>query len=323
MESRYNTVDAMFLKLFSRKLKILRGTGGDDVTKARTKALESFVLGMSNQQLVTGYALTIAIVCILGGAGDLGKHRSAASVQVAASLAAFSVTTHLSVLSFLPQHFNRRRRLRYTRFGAITILLGLVLAIQTIVLSEPFVFDNTMSVQCAMDQGYYANDFILIAYGIVTVYVLLLFGFFRKFLQAFHSRYRISKRLFYSRLYGTRRQEGDISLEDFLLLQRTYLADSLYSGQNPRKILDTRTFLIIVYEELTQSFIWELMSILFYFSWALLWFIRLFVTEIPSANSFLVFQPTFGQLLPLIFLALPIIVAWESWSGKSHATSVK
>jgi hypothetical protein len=65
---------------------------------------------MSDQHLVTGMAMLIALYAILLGAGDLRAKKSVYVVSVAVSLAAFSTITHTLSFCILRYHFKKEKR---------------------------------------------------------------------------------------------------------------------------------------------------------------------------------------------------------------------
>ena len=86
-------LDRFILRLFSNLPK------EEEHTNYRTKALKQFVLTLSDQQLVTGFAILIASFALRCSISVL-------NFEIASSLAWFSSVTHLATLAILRQYFH-------------------------------------------------------------------------------------------------------------------------------------------------------------------------------------------------------------------------
>jgi hypothetical protein len=114
---RYNDIDELVLTsigitdgaqagLNSRSFVIT-----DQRREAKRRALERFILTLSEQQLVSGVAMLIAIYTKY-------CHMSVYSFRVAASVAWFSMM-HLGTLTVLPNYFDKHPLLRTCRIATM------------------------------------------------------------------------------------------------------------------------------------------------------------------------------------------------------------
>lgn len=107
---RYNGLDNFILDAF-------RSPKGwdEEYTRRRVDALEKFILGLGDQQLVTGISLTFAIYLIRFGVAGLDQKVSGYSYCIAVHLALLSCVVHLSSLTILRDHFDAHKHLRSIR----------------------------------------------------------------------------------------------------------------------------------------------------------------------------------------------------------------
>ena len=292
----------------------------------RSKGLERFVLALSDQQLVTGLAVLIA------GYTDRCS-RSFYHFQIIAVLGWFSSTTHLSTLAVLRTYLIDHPRVRDWRVTAMLAIFGLLVVSQTGAFSTQ---DGSLSVQCVFNSfaphSLYFIDIINLALVIVFLCV------------SYTNRTR--------RLYTF---DSDWSVQDWIVevlarplirnndvrnLERIVVTSSILSkaeqGATYRKLQQRRRWwkycngwlanrsafsrrLIEMWylnQELQRSFLSEILTLLFGVSYG----ISQVVTnrnEIPHAglsgdqNAI-----TFGQLVPLFLIALPVLAAGEVYYGK-------
>jgi hypothetical protein len=140
-----NDVDAVAICFFRRLLRM--GSGANitaETRKRRTEVLTSFILSLSDQQLVTGLAILITGYyqrCTISG-----YH-----FTLIANLAWFSSTTHLSTLAVLQEYLIRRPVLKTFRVIGMICLLGLLFHAQLYV--QWYVYPS-LPVQCTFTKGF-------------------------------------------------------------------------------------------------------------------------------------------------------------------------
>ncbi|KAF0327400.1 hypothetical protein GQ607_005261 [Colletotrichum asianum] len=98
----------------------------ENVTRLkRIQAFEPFVLGMSDQQLITGVALAI-VTMFMTFNNNLSEKFSVCSFQIANRLGYFSCIVRLCTISLLCEHFDAYKRLRtflYVSFSYKVVVL--------------------------------------------------------------------------------------------------------------------------------------------------------------------------------------------------------
>ncbi|KAL7952749.1 hypothetical protein V8C34DRAFT_100134 [Trichoderma compactum] len=81
---------------------------------------------------------------------ELDGQTSTGALQMACSLAFFSCTTHIAIISVVRDHYDRHRRLQNVRFAVGALLVGPICALQIITESDAFYYDYSLSVKCAI-----------------------------------------------------------------------------------------------------------------------------------------------------------------------------
>ncbi|KAL7932102.1 hypothetical protein V8C35DRAFT_308486 [Trichoderma chlorosporum] len=270
-----------------------------------------------------GLAISIAIVCVMAGASGLDGQTSTGALQMACSLAFFSCTTHISVISVVRDHYDHHSRLRNVRFAVGALLVGLICALQIITESDAFYYDYRLSVKCAIaSHNWYPRSGTGLLSTIIssgTITALLMLGLARKMFEVLSSRYRYSKAQFYTTIFGNVK-DADV-LNRFAAIDR-YSCVNEVTAMNSRRYHATIVVVDFLFAEVTRSLIWELTSIFFYFSYTLLWFIRLLLLNDLGPGRLLFFEPNFGQIMPLIILVLPFFCIADTWSGIAPTTDL-
>lgn len=117
--------------------------GNDEVDSRRRKGLETFILSLGDQQLITGPAMIVAALiqqCNI----------SLYEFQVVNSLALLSSTTHLISLNVLHTYFRENPMVRNVRVVGMLINFGLLMT--TVVFSAPNSHIATsIGLQCIID----------------------------------------------------------------------------------------------------------------------------------------------------------------------------
>ncbi len=132
-QNRYKSADITFLKgLGLLNLRQRSHPIGKDEEKL-IEDNENLLLSLSDQQLVTGLAIMVALylkTCSV----------SVFSFQIAVSVAYFSCCIHISTLTVLRDYFEKHKLMCYIRIGAMIALVSALLA--SIVLSQSYTFNT-------------------------------------------------------------------------------------------------------------------------------------------------------------------------------------
>ncbi|KAK1637410.1 hypothetical protein BDP81DRAFT_427428 [Colletotrichum phormii] len=287
-ENRYNPIDDIIHS---------RGSSSPD-REQRIKAFESFMLSLSDQQLVTGMALMLATILIFAGVNDLDETFSVYSFQIATRLGYFSCITHLCSLTVLWDYFDKHKRLRLFRTILMVAFLAMMIGCMTISDSVTFRFNRHVSVKCARKHfklidrerpNYvFFSDEIIIIFNLSVLTYILISGYVQRLLQLYCPSAR------YENDFWQRR-----SIQAFFGPESAAKFRILASAENKR-LADVRS-----------SFLWEIVWLLFYFTFGTANLLEFF----NDANLKLgAIKPNFGQLVPLFLLALPLITALEAYS---------
>ncbi|KAF1737786.1 hypothetical protein CRV24_003413 [Beauveria bassiana] len=179
---RYNSVDVQFLSTFFwRGHLVIRRLPSSTETPPRAppdpsahprlsrqntavrrekklKAYERLILAVSDQQLITGFALLVStnVIC---ASKELSRTWSVYSYQIATSSAFFAALTHLSCVTVLRDYFLGHKALRGLRFGSMGVILVILIANLAIGQSGTFLQDSHVSV--AYNHLYHAHRWIL------------------------------------------------------------------------------------------------------------------------------------------------------------------
>ena len=133
----------------------------------RSKGLERFVLALSDQQLVTGLAILIA------GFTDRCS-RSIYHFRIISALGWFSSTTHLSTLAVLRPYLIDRPRVRNWRVIAMVAILGLLVVSQAGAFS---IQNSSLPVQCGFNSfaPHGLHTIATITLALVMIFLCLLY----------------------------------------------------------------------------------------------------------------------------------------------------
>lgn len=302
-----------------------------EVKAVRKETLTRFVLALSDQQLVTGLAILITAYyrrCTISG-----YHFS-----LVAALAWFSSTTHLSTLAVLHPYFMEHPVLKRWRFGGMICLLGLLFYGQMHVL---WVVPWSLPIQCTFAAGFpqaVSNNIPLLIYiysewfGILT---FLFFAYGNNMVRLFAPPPAASILDGVEQLARSAVKLPSLSVDDRISKKRTRLEE--LSSLNPRTKLQQLGLDIygwILQESLFQesfqrSFLWEIVWLTFGNVYGLLRIVRTrwtndqdsIANDLPALDvlqgSVVGSENTinFGQMVPLLLLALPLFAAGEAYYG--------
>ncbi|MCJ1435951.1 hypothetical protein MMC27_005327 [Xylographa pallens] len=273
----------------------------------RSEAILRFILAFSDQQLVTGLAVLIA---------SFAKRCTITvfTFKIATAMAWFSSVTHLATLSILRRYFIDRPRILHIRLVGMVAVLGLLLSAELIpaVVSLKF----TERLMCTISLGSEYSSFSLtdrVTDILIGVWVFLYFGiaYGNRIISLICEDPQLTalgwvlQKL--RKVFGvpaTTRYEGRA--------KKTLL--SIHSPEKRNLYARTRDIFSMVgffFNELLNSFLWQLMFTTFGITYGLLevvmtrWPYFMGTTPDPTDMS------GFGQIVPLLLLFLPVLAAIE------------
>lgn len=121
----------------------------------RIQMFQSFILAMSDQQLVSGLALVIAINVIRNGVHDLDMKIAGYAFTNAVILAFFSCIIHLATIAALRDYLRNRGFLKHLRVAIMICVLALLLQ----GLGETWTMGTDMKLRCSMEDRTYFYDY--------------------------------------------------------------------------------------------------------------------------------------------------------------------
>lgn len=312
----YNEFDNLILKRESR---------ADDGRRVET--FRGFLLAMSDQQLLSGLALVITINLIRNGVADLDTEITGYAYNNAVILAYFSCTIHLATLGSLRGYLQKRGFLKHARVVLMVCIFGLLL--QGLVDAWWSTLYYDAAVRCAAQQltgtNAYLNtgphlsrmaiwdDIALIA-GFAIWLGILASGYLRRILALYSAQLWKPFSTWQVKLASSTRLLPDSVDEAHIVRARASLAERWSESK-----LDLGFFFLVVLPAFNQSFIFEIIWMLFYFFFGIGQF-AYYITAPGSdykLSSKISLDPDFGQLLPLVLLGLPLLAMVEGHSGES------
>lgn len=288
------------------------------------RSLESFILALSDQQLVSGLALVISINIIRQGVQDLDTKISAYAYGNAVILAFFSCVIHLATIAVLCDYLKDRHYLKHLRIAVMIVVVALLLQ----GLAETWTLSQTMTLRCAI-----ANYSFLVyspekgemeakigepatVFGFVVLLGLLISGYVRRIRQLYVNTPRAFPGYWEVTILANTIGWPTSSTADILEARRR-LASKL-PGQNLGFSGFCHLIFLVIPESFNRSFMYEVVWLIFYFSFGisqLAYYLQVLdgSEKIPPIS----FEPRFGQLLPLILIVLPFLAMAEGYSGKA------
>ena len=298
----------------------------------RSRGLERFLLALSDQQLVTGLAVLIA--------GYTNRcSRSLYHFDIIAALGWFSSTTHLSTLAVLRAYMVDHPQVRNWRAMAMLGVFSLLAVSQIGTYSTQ---SNYLPVQCAFESfaPYGLNFLNIIELAIVIIFLALSYTDRIHRLYTFDPDWSILNYI----LEALARRV--IKNNDVRNLECMVIASSSQSkaeqGLTYRRLQQRRRWwkfcrtwakkrpglgrrvaeIVYLVQEMQKSFLSEILTLLFGVSYG----VSQVITnrnDTPRAGiSGDQNAMTFGQLVPLLLIALPVLAAGEVYSGEYGALTL-
>ena len=309
-----------------------------DARKHRSKGLERFILALSDQQLVTGLAILIA-----GFVSPCSM--SIYHFKIIAALAWFSSTTHLSTLAVLRVYLIDHSRLRDWRVVAMLVVLGLLVISQVGTVAS--MLDDYLPIRCAFihspsglvrGPNVASMTLVIIFLGatcthrIVRLYSLDLEWSLQAWLvdgvlMAFNRTRRLKEKR--QKYLGTEivkvviNSSNNTKAEKSALWRRwkerrRYIRhyDRLKSTRSGR----VRRFhlALIMMSEINHSFLGDLLTLEFGVAFGIT---QVIISRKEEPSAGIVGSQndlTFGQLVPLLLMLLPLFAALEAYFGNTN-----
>lgn len=312
-----NDVDAVAIRSLRRLLRM--GSGAhitNETRKRRTQVLTSFILSLSDQQLVTGLAILITGYyqrCTISGYHFV----------LIANLAWFSSTTHLSTLAVLQEYLIRRPVLKTFRVVGMLCLLGLLFHAQLYV--QWYVYPS-LPVQCTFTKGFQnlgSADYLLFIEVVewISIVAFLFLAYANSMVKLYATPPVVS-------VYGWVEESIRKMLELAPELSRreryNRSLDPLYTSPSRTRPNGLPQLLLARYtwSQFLGSFLWNIVWMVFGNVFGLL---QICSTrwgtpsvDLTGFQFYIVGSENtwgFGQMVALLLLTLPILAAGEAYSG--------
>ncbi|KAI9747566.1 MAG: hypothetical protein M1815_004086 [Lichina confinis] len=319
-EHRCNRLDRLVVRGVRRFLRLKALEEPSDAAarqrkKNREQALQTFVLTLSDQQLVTGLAITLA--------GWVKCDISTYSFNIVAALAWFSCTTHLSTLTVLHDYFQTHPRLRVWR------VLGMVLSVIGLLAAQIATFNGHLSnntlFYCATAQGFYVELFTdrLDFHRLVIVTIWLSYAFANRLTWLYRKDQTVySKSIVYRKIMAMLKQPVEA------VPMRVHVAERSREVLMRKPLSSFRAKLgslaatyDLVGEEFGASFLCQISWLAFSLAYGIGQTIvarqQLSHSHGDSSMEGLNVMG-FGQIVAIMLLLLPLIMAGEIYQGRLH-----
>ncbi|KAK0641336.1 hypothetical protein B0T16DRAFT_393635 [Cercophora newfieldiana] len=315
-----------YLRSFITRVKSLafraREQGAGDKTKQeppsvldrRSSAFASFLLAMSEQQLVTGMAILLTATLVVSGTlGGLYESMTVAAYSIAVSLAFLSYLIHLCTITTLRSYFDTNPRLRNIRLVFMTVFLAILI--------PNTVYAQSASFWNRFELPFYAGDPSGFNFYVILNQALLLYivvgGYIRRTYELYFPNSRGSSAVWPIRIAYWIVKRHHLHAWN-RVMDRRWMQEALavLDGKNTtalsRKGIRARHIMFrVVNDEISKSFLWEITWLLFYstFGFASFFFNVKGNWEMVSSAP-----ANFGQLMPVLLLLLPCLGFLEGWS---------
>ena len=292
----------------------------------RSKGLERFVLALSDQQLVTGLAILVA------GYTDRCS-RSIYHFRIISALGWFSSTTHLSTLAVLRPYLIDHPRVRNWRVVSMIAILGLLIVSQAGAIS---IQNSSLPIQCVYNSfaPYGLNPIATFILGWVIIFLCLIYTNRIRRLYTLDPDWSVQGRILELLTRPLIRKNNVHNLEKIVVTSSTLTRAE--QGTTYRKLQQRRRWwrycngwvkhrsaisrrmveFWYLNQEMQRSFLSEILTTLFGVGYGIAQVIAT-RNSVPKAglsgdqNSI-----SFGQLVPLLLIALPLLAAGEIYYGE-------
>ena len=308
-----------------------------DARERRSKGLEKFILALSDQQLVTGLAVLIA-----GFVSPCSM--SMYHFNIVAALGWFSSTTHLSTLAVLRFYLIEHPTLRNWRVVAMLLVFTLLIIAQ--VVTGASTLDNSLPVRCAFTHRSFSSASILNPISLAVIIIFLGATYSDRIvrlyvldpqwsLQAWFADVVVMALKNTSRLSVKRQHLGQELVKIIIQSSHKDKAEqsAFWRRLNERrrytrhfnKLISIRSraargmvLILIMMTEANHSFLGNLFALEFGVTLGLT---QVIVSRRDEPKAGIVGSQndiSFGQLVPLLLMLLPLFAAGEVYFGNKH-----
>jgi hypothetical protein len=299
-------------------------------TYLASEVLQKFVLTLSDQQLVTGFAILIASFALRCSISGL-------NFEIASSLAWFSSVTHLASLAILREYL--RDHVWMLRIRLACMIAVLIMLLATVYTAIDY-WDLVLPVQCS-----YANiaDGSPASFGFsaemlagtwvtawLQTYLFLVYGNRIVDLMSNEAKERIGVINLVTWLNKLLRtwQKLENKGSDLKFYEKAAIkaADENQQRRFVERFVCQLALMFVLFQELTKSFFWELILATFGFCYGImqvsvnLWLLPQTYGRPNADNVWVALDVSygsmaFGQLIPPMLSILPILAAFEAYEG--------
>ncbi len=268
---------------------------------------EKFIISMSDQQLVTGLAILVALYiksCSV----------SVYSFEIALSLAYFSCSIHISTLTVLRRYLQKYKTLAFVRVVLMVTLAIMLLAGLLILQSGTFYelpatklgcvladFDSHVSQNLSWVQ---IGNTVMVCWFIISAYMNFIFelydGWFPKFPGNWYFWFALS--------VGMTQHDKNDQCKILSGWQKEKVLSEI-KDQRLSRIRKILIFTPYILEEFSRSFLYKILWMLFYFTFGVSAFCVYWTQQGLYKHVLDVWG--FGQLVPVFLLVLPLLSAYE------------
>lgn len=250
---------------------------------------------------------------------------SAYAYANAVTLAFMSCVIHLATIAVLRDYLRDRKFLKHLRVAIMVSVAILLLQ----AFAESWTIDDAVTLRCAIaNYSFFPHSThspgprlsILGNIAFVTGFVMMLFVLLSGYFRRIRELYTYRPHAFFPPSWQIAAVEKTIgwpaSTEAELNDARRRLAQKL-SGPTLNMSRLSRICFLVIPRNFSRSFMYEIVWLAFYFTFGVSQ-VTSYLRESQSislANP-VSFEPTFGQLLPLVLTALPFLAMAEGYSGK-------
>lgn len=312
--------------LASRLFETSTAHNVSEARRRRRRGLERFLLGLSDQQLVTGLAVLTT--------GYMQRcSMTIYHFQIVAALAWFSSAVHLATLGSLREYFIENPSVRNWRVAGMVGLLGLLLYAQIVPFSSK---DSSLPLQRLLESPSLYVDLSDIAI-LAATWGFLLTVYMRRIVRLFSvdPDWSISDwivRLLLKLFCGKRRQQGPIdphgsAMSSFSIVERGKIIrakreirrfrqhqEFRRKNRNSRFKVYVHAFVFVI-KEFSDSFLSQISTLLADFIYGVdIMFTSRRHTQAQGISGN---QNTmaFGQVMPIFLLLLPCLTVYELYIG--------
>ncbi|KAK3376299.1 hypothetical protein B0T24DRAFT_591977 [Lasiosphaeria ovina] len=135
----------------------------DDLRRARVAGFEAFILSLSDQSLIIGIAILVAVFTQLCSISTF-------SMIISSDLAFFASSAHLLTLVALREYFSARGRERWLR---IPCMVALVALLRAAFLLRAFAADPQKSLACAVQSSEFYDLSYELSYWVAVTFIFI------------------------------------------------------------------------------------------------------------------------------------------------------